>query len=128
MTASELKYLMAAKSLACADGSVRVRDLADRMGVSKVSAYRMCERLEAHAYLRGGEGGVRLTAHGEALLEEYALCTAFVQDALERCCHTPKNVAWREAVGIVCAVGEGSRAALLRFLRGENAPRGKKRG
>lgn len=122
MTAAELKYMMAAKSLCPEGGKIKVSELAQRMGVSKVSAYKMCERLEAQSYLRGGEGGVCITAHGDELLAEYTLCAAFVQDALERCCHTPKNIARREAVGIVCAVGDGSRAALLRFLKGERAP------
>lgn len=121
MTAAELKYMMAAKSLCPEGGKIKTSELAHRMGVSKVSAYKMCERLEAQSYLRGGEGGVCITAHGDELLAEYTLCTAFVQDALERCCHTPKNIARREAVGIVCAVGDGSRAALLRFLKSGKA-------
>ncbi len=123
MTAAELKYLIALRALREEGGRVRVCDLADKMGVSKVSAYRMCERLKAHGHLRSAEGGaLALTVRGEGLLEEYTLCVGFVRDALEKCCHTPANIAAREAVGIVCAVGEGSRAALLAHLRKGKIP------
>lgn len=121
MTAAELRYLMAASALRAEGGRIKVCDLADKLGVSKVSAYKMCERLEAHGFLHAVEGGVCISPHGEAMLSEYTRCAAFVQDMLERCCGTPRNVARREAADIVCAVGEGSRAAFLRYLDENNA-------
>ncbi len=119
MTAAELRYMIALHALQKEGACVRGSDLASKMGVSKVSAYRMCERLKSHALLLGsGEGSLALTARGEELLAEYEPCIAFVREKLEERCRTPKNIAAREAVDLICAVGEGSRAALVGYLRG----------
>ena len=118
MSASELKYLIATHSLSKEGIGARLTDIADKLGVTKVSVYRMSERLEAGGMMaRGEHSRIFLTERGKKLLDEYMLCVDFVRNALEKCCRTPKTAAFADAVGIVCAVGEHSRSALLSYLR-----------
>ena len=118
MSASELKYLIATHSLSKEGIGARLTDIADKLGVTKVSVYRMSERLEAGGMMaRGEHSRIFLTERGKKQLDEYMLCVDFVRNALETCCLTPKNAAFADAVGIVCAVGEHSRSALLSYLR-----------
>ena len=118
MSASELKYLIATHSLSKEGIGARLTDIADKLGVTKVSVYRMSERLEAGGMMaRGEHSRIFLTERGKKQLDEYMLCVDFVRNALEKYCRTPKTAAFADAVGIVCAVGEHSRSALLSYLR-----------
>ena len=118
MSAAELRYMLATHQLGERGSGVRLTDIADRMGVTKVSVYRMSERLEVMGMMtRGAHSGIALTEKGETLLKEYKLCIEFVSGMLEKYCKTPPNTAFYEATNIVCAVGDGSRASLLRCLR-----------
>ena len=55
MSASELKYLIATHSLSKEGIGARLTDIADKLGVTKVSVYRMSERLEAGGMMARGE-------------------------------------------------------------------------
>ena len=121
MTASELRYLLAARSLGDEKSSVRLTDLAHNMRETKVSVYRICQRQKEQELIRQEERGhIFLTQKSLALLEEYTLCIRFISGALENCCHTPKNTAYFEAVNTICAVGDFSRAALVKYLKRKN--------
>lgn len=52
MSASMLKYLIAADSLCDGENGVSLTALALKAGVTKVSAYRAVDRLETDGYLR----------------------------------------------------------------------------
>ena len=95
MSASELKYLIATHSLSKEGIGARLTDIADKLGVTKVSVYRMSERLEAGGMMaRGEHSRIFLTERGKKLLDEYMLWVDFVRNALEKCCRTPKTAAF----------------------------------
>ena len=51
MSASELRYLIAANDLAAGGGTVKQTDIANKLGVTKVSAYNALERLKEKGYI-----------------------------------------------------------------------------
>ena len=55
MSAAELRYMLATHQLGERGSGVRLTDIADRMGVTKVSVYRMSERLEVMGMMTRGE-------------------------------------------------------------------------
>ena len=115
MSAAELRYMIATDSLG--GEGVRLTDIANKMGVTKVSVYRMSERLTEMGFMtRCAQSRIALTEKGKNLLCEYMLCIEFICKKLECACRTPSNVAFYEAVNMICAVGDYSRGALVRCL------------
>ena len=87
MTAAELRYMIALHALQKEGACVRGSDLASKMGVSKVSAYRMCERLKSHALLLGsGEGSLGADRAGRGIARRvramHRLCARKIRRAL----------------------------------------------
>ena len=51
MSASELRYLIAANDLTAGGLTVKQTDIANKLGVTKVSAYNALERLKEKGYI-----------------------------------------------------------------------------
>lgn len=77
MSPSELRYLIASNELAEGDRAVRQKDVADRLRVSKVSAYNAIERLKEKGLLEKNERCVVLTEVGKNVLGEYMTIIGF---------------------------------------------------
>ena len=103
MTASELKYLIAANELS--DNGIGAR-MAARLGVSKVSVCKAVERLTESGYLCQNGKRVLLTERGIEEIADYMIVVDFIGNKLQRHCNTPKETAFAEAVGAACALGE----------------------
>ena len=68
MSSSELRYLIAANELAAGGAPVKQKDIAGKLGVTKVSAYNAVERLREKGYIAKTERLVTLrTAAGRFL-------------------------------------------------------------
>ena len=118
MSASELRYLRAAVELYDGGGGVRLTEIAAKLLVTKASAYRAVERLESFGLVeRGDKSRIRPTIQGKAVAKEYRDCISFIQGALERHCCTPSRVAFEDALCTLCAISDGTRQALVRYLK-----------
>ena len=71
MSSSELRYLIAASTLAEGGAAVKQKDIAGKLGVSKVSAYNAVERLREKGYIEKNERKIGLTERGREALNEY---------------------------------------------------------
>ena len=110
MSASMLKYLIAADSLCDGENGVSLTALALKAGVTKVSAYRAVDRLETDGYLsRESKKKIVLTKKGVDSLRTY-------MRALMQICKLPRNVAYHEALKAVGALSGRSIEALTDFF------------
>lgn len=117
MSASELKYLYTSVNLYDECGCVNPTAVARKMSVSKVSVYHAIEKLENRGYIRRDERNkLHPTEEGKRRLDEYMLCIRYVQQILERFCHTPPGIAFCDAIQSTCAVSENSRKAILALI------------
>lgn len=71
MSSSELRYLIAANDLAKELQSVKQTDIANRLHVTKVSAYNAIERLREKEYIEKNDRKIVLTDRGREVLNEY---------------------------------------------------------
>ena len=68
MSSSELRYLIAANELAEELQCVKQTDLANKLSVTKVSAYNAVERLKEKGYIEKNERKIVLTDKGREVL------------------------------------------------------------
>lgn len=119
MTAAELRYLIAIDALYDGTSGIKLIAITEKMGVSKVSVYRAVERLEKGGYaMRDERNKVVLTAHGEKSLAEYMVLQKWLAEHLETHCGVSGDIAYRDAVDAVCALGDESRRGLWRLIHG----------
>ncbi len=113
MTSAELRYLIATNELFCEQNGVKLTSIAEKVGVSKVSVYRAIERLEKSGYVkRNDKNKVVMTPLGESLLAEYMVIVRFISDHLEKHCNAPRETAYRDALGVACALSDISRQSI----------------
>ena len=118
MTSAELKYLIAIDELYNGERGIKLTDIAQKMSVSKVSVYRAVERLERGGYVeRDDKNKVVMTEHGKAQLEEYKVLTGWLACHLEHHCGVSGDIAYKDAIGAVCAMSDESRDGLFKFIR-----------
>lgn len=117
MTASELKYLIAIAELCEQNGGAKLTAIAERLGVSKVSAYNAAVRLEGGG-LAGREGKrFYVTEKGRAALAEYVEIIRFISAHLERHCGTAQATAYNDALVAACVLSPESRKGIAEFIR-----------
>lgn len=121
MTASELKYLIAATELNENENGARMSAIAKKLNVSKVSVYRAVERLNQSGYIEQLGKRIKLTETGSAAVAEFMPVVDFIGEKITRHCKTPKEIAFDEAVVAACALGENSRNAVLSYVKNSRA-------
>lgn len=120
MTAAEYKYLLAIDELYDGTGGIKLTAIALKMGVSKVSVYRAVERLEKGGYVnRDEKNKVVITEFGFQKLEEYRAMVDWLGNHLEHHCHVAGDIAYRDAIGAVCAMSEESHRKLSALILAE---------
>lgn len=86
MSSSELRYLIAANNLAKELQSVKQTDIANRLHVTKVSAYNAIERLREKEYIEKNDRKIVLTDRGREVLNEYMTIIRFMSAHLSLHC------------------------------------------
>lgn len=117
MTASELKYLIAANELSDNGNGARMAAMAQRLNVSKVSVSRAVEKLIASGYLYQSGKKILLTKKGIEEITDYLIVIDLIGSKLQRHCNIPKETAFDEAIGAACALGDESRKRVLAFTK-----------
>ena len=118
MTTAELRYLIATDELCDGTCGVKLTEIAEKVNVSKVSVYRAVERLEKNGYVeRNEKNKVVLTEHGKKQLSDYTEIMAFVIAHLVSRCGTPEDIAYNDALGVVCALSDISRGSVANMLK-----------
>lgn len=119
MTVAELKYLIATNELyERANAGVKLTDIAVKMGVSKVSVYRAAERLEKNGYvMRDEKNKIIVTDYGQKQLADYMEIIRFIRTHLELHCGTPGDMAYQDALGAACALGDYSRSKVAEYMK-----------
>lgn len=117
MSSSELRYLIAASELAQTGAAVRQSDIANRLRVSKVSAYNAIERLKEKGFLEKNERKVVLTPEGERILGEYLTIIRFISAHLSLHCGTQADRAYDDALSATCAFSDETRNGVANFIR-----------
>ena len=117
MSSSELRYLIAANALAEGGAAVKQKDLAGRLGVSKVSAYNAVERLREKGYIAKTERQVSLTPEGLRILGEYLTIIRFISMHLSLHCGTTPEQAYDDALSVSCAFSDATRNGVASFIR-----------
>ena len=113
MSASMLKYLIAADSLCDGENGVSLTALALKAGVTN----RAVDRLETDGYLsRESKKKIVLTKKGVDSLRTYMREVYVLRDALMQICKLPRNVAYHEALKAVGALSGRSIEALTDFF------------
>lgn len=116
MSPFELRYLIASNELAEGDRAVRQKDVADRLRVSKVSAYNAIERLKEKGLLEKNERCVVLTEVGKNVLGEYMTIIGFISVHLSKHCGTSEKRAYEDALNAVCGFSDETRIGVARFI------------
>jgi len=118
MTAAELRYLIATSEIHEITGvGVKLTEIALKMGVSKVSVYRAAERLEKNGYVaRDERNKIVITEYGEKQLADYMEIIGFIRAQLTRYCKTPDELAYKDALGVACALCDHSREKLVEII------------
>ena len=117
MTASELKYLIAANELSDNGNGARMAAMAQRLNVSKVSVSRAVEKLIASGYLYQSGKKILLTKKGIEEITDYLIVIDLIGSKLQRHCNILKETAFDEAIGAACALGDESRKRVLAFTK-----------
>jgi Mn-dependent DtxR family transcriptional regulator len=117
MTAAELRYLIATGELYDGKNGVKLTDIAQKVGVSKVSVYRAVERLEKNGYVeRNDKNKVVLTQHGKNQISAYMEIIVFIRAQLLDHCGTPSDTAYNDALGVACALSDASREKITEII------------
>lgn len=117
MSSSELRYLIAANELAEKSQTVKQTDIANKLQVTKVSAYNAVERLKEKGFIEKNERKIVLTARGKEILGEYMTIIGFITAHLSMHCGTPKNQAYNDALNATCAFSDATRNGVANFIR-----------
>ena len=84
MTSAELRYIIAVDELYGGGRGARLTDVALKMGVTKVSVYKMFERLECRGLMeRNALNRIFLTGSGRAELAVNMFCIDYIGKAIE---------------------------------------------
>ncbi len=118
MTYSEMKYLIAVHELQKEKHDVKLTEIAEKIGVTKVSVYRAAERLEKNGYIKRNERNkIMMTEVGIQSLSDRLELAEYMRTNLEAYCGASGISAHEDALGIVCALGEATREKLLDIIR-----------
>lgn len=118
MTASELKYSIAAKQPNERGDGAKMAAIAVRSGVSKVSVYPSGRAFDRKRTLLPKRQKSTFDRKGAAEIADYLTVMDFIGYKLQRHCDTPKEKAFDEAIGAACALGEESRNKVLALAKG----------
>lgn len=116
MTKSEYKYLSEIYENGRLDGKVCVAQIAERVGVSDVSVYKAMDKLRKKGYISADGKYALVTIQGKAILSEYERLIAYVTKQLTSKCGLTANEAKEDARGVVCALSEKSRKAIMGMI------------
>ena len=119
MSSSELKYLIAASELEESGETVRQTNIAEKLGVTKVSAYNAVERLKGKGLIEKNERKIALTDAGREALCEYMTIIRFISSHLSLHCGTPKEQAYEDALCAACAFSDATRNGVANFIKSE---------
>ena len=114
MSSSELRYLIAANNLAKELQSVKQTDIANRLHVTKVSAYNAIERLREKEYIEKND---RKIVRGREVLNEYMTIIRFMSAHLSLHCGTSEKQAYEDALNATCVFSDATRNGIARFIR-----------
>ena len=117
MSSSELRYLIAANELAEQLETVKQTDVANKLGVTKVSTYNAIERLREKGLVEKNERKIVLTERGKETLGEYMTIIRFISSHLSLHCGTPAAQAYDDALNAACAFSETTRNGVAEFIR-----------
>ena len=117
MSSSELRYLIAANELAEELQCVKQTDLANKLSVTKVSAYNAVERLKEKGFIEKNERKIVLTDRGREVLNEYMTIIRFMSAHLSLHCGTAENLAYEDAINATCAFSDATRNGVANFIR-----------
>ena len=117
MSSSELRYLIAANNLAKELQSVKQTDVANRLHVTKVSAYNAIERLREKEYIEKNDRKIVLTDRGREVLNEYMTIIRFMSVHLSLHCGTSAKQAYEDALNATCAFSDATRNGIARFIK-----------
>jgi len=117
MTSAEYKYLTAINELYDGTAGIRLTAIAEKMKVTKVSAYKAAERLENHGHIRRDEKSrIVLTDSGREQLNKYRELIDFLSGHLQTEFGISAETAVSDAIGAACSFSEESRTALLEHI------------
>ncbi len=117
MSSSELRYLIAANELSEQMPVVKQTDIANKLQVTKVSAYNAVERLREKGLIEKSGRKIELTDCGREVLEEYMTIIRFISAHLSQHCGTPKKQAYDDALNAACAFSEATRNGVADFIK-----------
>jgi len=117
MSSSELKYLIAANELSAQMAEVKQTDIANRLHVTKVSAYNAVERLREKGFIEKNKRKIALTEKGKEILSEYLTIICFISAHLSLHCGTPKDQAYNDALNVSCAFSDATRNGVANFIK-----------
>ena len=117
MSSSELRYLITADELEAELGAVKQTDIANKLHVTKVSAYNAVERLKEKGLIEKSERKILLTAKGKEILSEYIIIIHFITAHLSIHCGTPENQAYEDAINATCAFSDATRKGVADFIK-----------
>ncbi len=117
MSASELRYLIAANELAEELEIVKQTDVANKLKVSKVSTYNAIERLRDKGFIEKNERKIVLTDRGKEILNEYMTIIRFISAHLSLHCGTSKSQAYDDALNATCAFSDATRNGVANFIK-----------
>ena len=117
MSSSELRYLIAANNLAKELQSVKQTDIANRLHVTKVSAYNAIEKLREKEYIEKNDRKIVLTDRGREVLNEYMTIIRFMSAHLSLHCGTSEKQAYEDALNATCVFSDATRNGIARFIR-----------
>lgn len=116
MTKSEYKYLSEIYENGRLDGKVCVARIAERVGVSDVSVYKAMDKLRKKGYIAADGKYALVTPQGKSILSEYERLIAYVTKQLTDKYGLTVNEAKEDARGVICALSEKSRKAIMRMI------------
>lgn len=123
MSSSELRYLIAANELAEQMPIVKQTDIANKLQVTKVSAYNAVERLREKGLIEKSGRKIELTERGKEVLSEYMIIIRFIAAHLSLHCGTPKKQAYNDALSATCAFSGETRNGVANFIKSQAGSR-----
>jgi ferrous iron transport protein A len=107
MTKSEVKYLIALYELAAIEKSIKQSNLADKLGLTKVSVFKAIENLSYKKCVKKESNGkIMLTEKGKEIAEKYILCSERVSQLIIECLGCRANRGKKDSLAIVCAMSD----------------------
>ena len=119
MSSSELRYLITANELAEQTENVKQTDVANRLHVTKVSAYNAIERLREKEYIEKNDRKIVLTDRGREVLNEYITIIRFMSAHLSLHCGTTENQAYEDALNATCAFSDATRNGVANYIKSQ---------